>query len=94
MMILYSSEWTIYTITLCQHHTAHISNIAKAIWVNLVGSNPPASQSVWLPDEGIRRTDSFPDVSEKHFSYLCALMRQMISSQDKVEHAILMIRKY
>jgi hypothetical protein len=31
MMILYSSEWTIYTITLCQHHTAHISNMASLI---------------------------------------------------------------
>ena len=27
--------------------------LAKAIWVDLVGSNPPASHSVWLPEEGI-----------------------------------------
>jgi hypothetical protein len=27
--------------------------LAKAIWVDLVGGKPPASVSVWLPDEGI-----------------------------------------
>jgi NADPH:quinone reductase-like Zn-dependent oxidoreductase len=42
MMILYSSEWTIYTITLCQHHTAHISNTAKEVVIKnrAVAINP------------------------------------------------------
>jgi hypothetical protein len=43
--------------------------LAKAIWVDLVGSNPPASHIVWLPDEGIIVGPS-PHQNSKNISLL------------------------
>jgi hypothetical protein len=52
--------------------------LAKAIWVDLVGSKPPASHSVWLPDEGIKFFVAALSVFENNLMDFLTKYRQSI----------------